>query len=238
MVITSAKHPLILHASMLRADSAYRKKIGRVILFGDKLIHELKLPIERLFYTKEIPDLRAKEYISIPDALLCKMSGLPAPETLAAEIVMPEQGDLHGCRWIVALDGISDPGNVGSLFRSAHALGWDGVWILPSSCDPYNDKALRAAKGATFHIPWRRGEIEDFIRFTEVLPFSVVIADKEGASPSPISSPCILILGSEAMGVSPLLKARYPAISIPMVESSESLNVAAAGAILLYILRS
>lgn len=238
MVITSAKHPLVAHLISLRKEASYRKQVQRAVLFGDKLIRELVVPIERLFYTEDPPHISAKECIHITEPLLKKMSGLPAPETLAAEIIMPAQSDLSSSCWILALDGVADPGNLGSLLRSASALGWDGVWMLPSTCDPYNDKALRAAKGATFHIPWRQGDMGSFLAFAKTRPFSVCIADKEGPPVRPLLPPCILIMGSEGKGASDVLKNQYTTISIPMMGSIESLNVAAAGAILLHALKA
>ncbi len=238
MAITSAQHPLIKHLVKLRQEASYRKETKSLVLIGDKLIQELTLPIRTLLYTtSHTPQIPAQEKIPITDSLLKKISGLVAPETLAAEIAMPPQEGLKNASWILALDGISDPGNLGTLLRTACALGWQGAWIGPKSADPYNDKALRAAKGATFHLPWQQTDSLDTL--IQERPFSIYIADKEGTplkecAPTP---PLILIMGSESHGASPLLKARYPSICIPMPGPIESLNVAAAGAILMHALK-
>ena len=58
---------------------------------------------------------------------------------------------------LLALEGVQDPGNMGTLLRSAAAFGWDGVHLLAGCCDPFNDKALRASRGAAFKVPLSRG---------------------------------------------------------------------------------
>ena len=82
-----------------------------------------------------------------------KISGMQTPEGLVVEIEMPKPAPLEGLKYLLALDGVSDPGNVGALLRTALALGWQGIFILDESCDPFNDKALRSARGATFRLP-------------------------------------------------------------------------------------
>ena len=69
---------------------------------------------------------------------------MQTPMDMLAEVAKPVASNLQGLKWIVAFDNVSDPGNFGTLLRSALALGWEGAFILKTGCDPFNDKALRS----------------------------------------------------------------------------------------------
>jgi TrmH family RNA methyltransferase len=129
---------------------------------------------------------------------------------------------------------------MGTLIRSALALGWDGIFLLEGCCDPFNDKALRAGKGATFRIPIQQGNFASLKKVLGALPRDVYLADVEGPSFKEISSakPKALILSSESHGPMQEFKDLFSKISIPMPGAMESLNVAVAGGILLQHLRS
>ena len=235
--LTSLQHPLVKHLVKLREDRAYRYASKRVVISGVKLIKELssRFPLRTLFIEKghspSFP-LQAESTYLVSSQMLKKATGLENPEPLAAEIDMPEEKSLSSCRYLLVLDGIADPGNLGTLLRSALALGWDGALITPHSTDPYNEKALRSAKGATFILPWKWASWEE-------LDVPIYAADAKGKplSACSFSSPLALALGNEAHGVSKSLMSRATSVAIPMREEMESLNVASAGAILMYAIR-
>jgi TrmH family RNA methyltransferase len=133
------------------------------------------------------------------------------------------------------LDQIADPGNLGTLLRTAYALKWDGVAATPGTVDFFNDKAIRAAKGATFRLPLALVSSEEIASWN----VSFYIADLQGAplSDAKFQTPRALILGNEGRGISPWAETIGKKIHIPMRTEAESLNVAAAGAILLYAMR-
>jgi TrmH family RNA methyltransferase len=137
---------------------------------------------------------------------------------------------------VIVLDGLSDPGNVGTIFRTALALGWDGVFVVEGSADPYNDKALRAARGAPLLLPWRMGSYHDLEAFVKKSKRHVVVADVEGKplSTMKFSKPLALIVGHETRGPSQKARMLGSAVTIPMKGTMESLNVASAASILLY----
>ena len=122
--------------------------------------------------------LKADEKVIVPPSVMQKISGVKTPEGLIAELKMPPNISLQGKRYILAIDGISDPGNLGTLLRTALALGWEGAYIVEGSCDPYNDKALRAAKGATFRLPLYQGSWDTLLQ----LPLPRYVANLEGKS--------------------------------------------------------
>ncbi len=230
--ITSLQHSLVKHWVELRLERAHREKVGRVLICGEKMVEEL--PIEVLISV--VPsDLPAKEKYLVSEAILKKITGLSQPDGFAAEIPLPEPQDLSDKQYLLILDQIADPGNLGSLLRTALALQWEGVIATPGTVDFFNDKALRAGKGAHFHLPFARLTMEEISR----LRVHFYLADLKG-EPLPGASfqaPLALILSSEAHGPGTWPSHLARKITIPMNKKVESLNVATSGAILLYAMR-
>lgn len=234
--ITSLQHPVVKNCVKLRTNRNFRYEKRQIVLSGKKMVREAG-SLETLFLKKGTSShLKADQIFFVTEAILKKISGLETPENIAAIAPMPNWKNLKDKNWIIALDGISDPGNMGTLLRTALALGWEGAFLTESCVDPYNDKALRAAKGATFRLPLQIGNEEKLDQLASGK--KVWIADIAGEPfiEIPKEKKGVLILGNEAHGVSQSLKRRYPLISIP-IHGIESLNVAAAGAILLYGLK-
>ena len=241
--ITSLQNPLVKHLVKLRQNRDYRYDHHSLVIEGVKIINEVcrRLPVKTLVALDEsfIPiGCKADEILIAPMDLFEKITGLQSSEGLLAEIKMPPSASLKGLKRIIALDGVSDPGNLGTLLRTALALGWEGVFILNDSCDPYNEKALRAASGATFHIPIGTGswkDLEALIKGNQLTPLA---ADTEGTPVETLSKQgnYLLILSNEARGLSEQAARISQKVSIPMPGPMESLNVAIAGGILMYAL--
>jgi TrmH family RNA methyltransferase len=138
---------------------------------------------------------------------------------------------------VLALDGLQDPGNVGTLVRVAAAFGLSGVIALEGTADLYGPKAVRASAGGVFRTslvaePWDRVR-----EWTRARAIHILVADSSGMDVSGVraASPWLLVVGSEARGVRPEISAESEQrIGIPMPGGSESLNAAVAGSILLY----
>lgn len=230
--ISSAQHPIVKRLVKLREDKDFRREEKSVLIMGEKLVREVS-PLKILIVDREFPGISAGEvYIATPE-ILKKITGLQNPEGIAAEVALPPPGDLKGKKFVLALDEISDPGNLGTLLRTSLALGWDAVFLTPGTTDPFNDKALRAAQGATFRLPLCTGN------WDLVSKFHVYVADAKGKSVETVAiqTPALLVLGNEARGASSWAREHGTAISIPMAGQMESLNVAGAGAILMYTLK-
>ena len=129
---------------------------------------------------------------------------------------------------VVALDGVQDPGNVGTIVRLAAAFDCAGVLLLPGSADAYSPKAVRASAGAVLTVPIANATAADLIRSG----LSMFAADA-GGSPAQLPADAIIVFGNEGRGVSDAIRERATLISIPMSSRVESLNVAASAAILL-----
>lgn len=241
--ISSTNHPLVKQAVRLRLEKKAREKEGLVLVSGKKMILDLSsfYSIHTLFFTKTPPNsLRAEKILRVSPELLKKISGVEEKDGCAALVPLPRPQPLETKSRLLILDKVSDPGNLGTLWRTALALGWDGVWLTPGTVDPFNDKALRAAKGATFRLPYERIDPEAAVRWVKRRKASLFTADLEGEPLSaclPAKAPLALLLGNEGQGPGSWSATLSRKITIPMQNEVESLNVASAGAILLYAMR-
>jgi len=240
--ITSLTHPLVKHWVALRKSKETRRECKTALLSGINLIkdlassHPFKAVILEEGYEPPFP-VQSERYYTCTAEILKKITGLTQPQPLAVEIALPTEQTLKDTRFLLILDGIADPGNLGTLLRTALALGWDGVFLTEESCDPFNEKALRSAKGATFKIPIQQGS---WHALEDLLPARLLLAaDVSGKALSTVRAqpPLALALGNEAKGLSKQLLSKATPIAIPMYKDMESLNVACAGAILMYHFR-
>ncbi|WP_419806564.1 TrmH family RNA methyltransferase [Terriglobus sp.] len=147
---------------------------------------------------------------------------------------LPRTGQL-----LLLLDGVQDPGNVGTLLRSAEAFGAAAVLVSEGTADVWNGKALRASAGAAFRMPVVRWS-EALLATLRRLGMRVLAAvpDESGAVPvteMPLTGGCVLAVGNEGRGVSAnVLAAADGRVTLPMLGRTESLNAAVAGSVLLY----
>ncbi|HSX37606.1 MAG TPA: RNA methyltransferase, partial [Chlamydiales bacterium] len=223
--IESLQHPEVLHWSKLLKSKSYRKKFNSTLVSGEKLIRELSSQVPSLRLITLAPsDIPAVETFLVTRPILKKITNLQEPDGYAAEIPLPSFQDLSSCQNLLILDQIADPGNLGALLRTAYALSWDGVVATPGTVDFFNDKALRAAKGATFHIPLAIESPETLLSWK----LSFYVADIEGKNVSALSfkAPLALVLSNEGQGISFWANTLGTKVHIPMKKQAESLNVA------------
>ena len=141
---------------------------------------------------------------------------------------------------LLVLDALQDPGNVGTILRTAAALGADATVALPGTVDLWNAKVVRAAMGAHFHHQALHVSVDQLFEFLDSESIPLWGADVNGTSVESVAVPARLALavGNEGAGLSSYLRERSSAtISLPIARSTESLNVAVATGILLYQLR-
>ncbi len=239
--ITSLQNSLVKHLVKLRESKAYRKECSRLVLSGIKLIRELApfYSFLTLIIEKNAPlpqGFRSDQIVYVTGAILKKITGLENPEPFAVEMALPSSSNICSVPFLLVLEGISDPGNLGTLLRTAQGLGWDGVFITEGSVDLFNEKALRAAKGATFTLPWQIGSLEELQSLLNKRGGTQLTADAQGKELTALacSLPLTLILGNEAHGPSSSFKSFSELVAIEMHGKTESLNVACAGAILMH----
>lgn len=146
---------------------------------------------------------------------------------------------LSGGSFYVVSDRITDPGNLGTICRTALAVGADAMILLPGSVDYYNPKVVRASMGAVFHLPaYLTKSNEEACALLKEAGAKVVIAAVGGRTPyyeADLSVPLAWVFGSEAEGVAPFwLNNAHDTVYLPMNSKSESLNVAVSAGVLLY----
>jgi TrmH family RNA methyltransferase len=187
------------------------------------------------------------QWIAVSNAVIAKCTEVKSPQPVFAVIYKvnsldQEQTLQRLCSkensLVLVLDGVQDPGNVGTLIRSADAVGADGV-ILGNGCaDLYNPKVIRSTMGSLFHLPVLQGDL------TEILPQAKAHGIRLAGTSLQAAVNCYtydftssvwLLMGSEAKGLSAeVLALMDDGLIIPMHGQSESLNVAMAGSVLLY----
>ena len=168
-----------------------------------------------------------------------KIADTKSPQSVAALFRVKSNSNLSGGKFIVALDDVADPGNLGTIIRTCDWFGVENILISANSVDLFNPKVIRSTMGSIFHINY---EIADDLssKLNEIKSkgYKILAADMSGKSvkeAGKIESKVVLVLGSEAFGVSTeVMKTADYAVSSPGNGKAESLNVAVAGAILIY----
>ena len=236
-MISSLQHPLVKRLVKLRDNKAFRTQENSVLIVGVTLVSDVaaRMPLKTLISVDPLPFNAQESYLAPPNVLE-KIINISSHDLVAAEVELPKQSSLENLKTILIVDALADPGNVGTILRTAVALGWEGAFLTPKTADPYNDKALRAARGAPLFLPLRQGSYDELKKLVQTSGMQVYIADVEGKKLNEISfkKPLALVLGHETEGPSPETKALGQTISIPMTNQMESLNVATAAAILMY----
>jgi TrmH family RNA methyltransferase len=251
---SSARNPALRLARALQAKKVRRER-RLLVAEGEDLVDAalergvrpvaLLLDAERV--DEDDPRVRATEGIAerylVPPRLLAQASGLAAAPRMLAILPQPPVRSFRDVAFPpsvgVYLAGVADPGNVGTLVRTAAALGADWLALGPGSADAFHPRAVRAAMGATFALPILEGvAAADLGTRTG---FDIVAAVPRGGAPpweADLTRPHVLALGAERAGLGPALDElgqgrAVVRVTIPQAPGSESLNVAAAGAALL-----
>ncbi|OGN61042.1 MAG: hypothetical protein A3F40_01955 [Chlamydiae bacterium RIFCSPHIGHO2_12_FULL_27_8] len=238
-VITSLSNPTIKQIVKIRKDKKFREDEKKVLVVGKKAIKDLnKNHVAILITTNKhkINSIKSNKVLLVSNKIMKKITNVENPEDIAAVIDMDNSKKIVKKEFVLILDNISDPGNLGTLLRSANAFGFDLVIISKSSCDPYNEKALRAAKTATFFIPIKIMTEEEILNFIAKNNLHSYIADIEGKNikNEEFKKPLCIILSNESKGPSNSLKKISKKVTILMKKDVDSLNVAVAGSIIMH----
>ncbi|MFQ5747572.1 MAG: TrmH family RNA methyltransferase [Gemmatimonadota bacterium] len=230
-----------------------RREHGLFLVEGPRLLTEMLSSgprITLLLYTRDVssdpvgePLLRAAREAGVACREVTRReledladSVHPQPVVAVAEIPRRDWQDVPPGR-ILVLDAVQDPGNVGSLARSAEALGADAVLALPGTADPWSPKVTRAAAGATLRLPVLATGWEEASARLAARETAVWVADAAGepiASGPGVPGRLALVLGNEGAGVSDAVRATAEhLVAAPLSRPVDSLGVAAAGAILM-----
>lgn len=244
--ITSRTNPLMTHIRKLAASRAYRNETGEFLGDGVKLLEEAArwgAALTAVVYTPgtALPALAENvRLVEVPADVMRSISPMETPQGALFLARIPSQmppETLPGGRYL-ALEGVQDPGNVGTILRTADAFGADGLLLLPGCADLYNHKTVRSSMGAVFRLPaWSCGleQLRELAaRSGLALLGTALRADTMDLREADLRQ-SIVLLGSEGRGLSAgALAACRQTIRIPMETRCESLNVAAAAAAVLW----
>ena len=245
--ITSRRNPLITRLRRLGTDKKARRAEGLFLCEGDKLVGEALrwgAQVELLAAAEGTPapaGLPAHtQVVELPAELLAYVSTVDTPQNMLAlcrtpALTPPEA--LSPGRYLV-LDGVQDPGNVGTIWRTADAFGAEGLFLLPGCAEPFSPKTVRATMGACFRLPVWEGTLEELTgllaRSAAPLYATALRDDTEDIRAVPLEGAAVVI-GSEGRGVSqPVLDACRATLKIPMRDRCESLNAAVAASVVLW----
>ncbi len=235
--ISSKDNNKLKHAASLK-ESKYRREYQEFLAEGKKAL-EMALKsgnVKEIFTVKPLENVPSDivQYIVKPE-LLNKISSSVNPEgvVFVNNIVNRKPKTLNK---VVYLDHLNDPGNVGTILRTALAFDYDAVIFSEGSCDPYNEKVVAASKGAIFQLPILKGNLKEYAYGKEVIVSALTeraIDIKELKTPKSF----ILVVGNEANGVSDETMKLASVITKIEIKNIDSLNVAIAAGILMDYLR-
>ncbi len=244
--ITSRDNPLLLRLRKLAQDGAGYRRAGQVWIEGEHLCTALRerggaavqaVVSEDAWARPAVRDLAAwaPRVALVPAALFKAFSVLESPAAIGFVIDTPAPPALLPQDATVVLDRVQDPGNVGSILRSAAAFGVPQVLALKGTVALWSPKVLRAGMGAHFGLRLLEGLEPEALLALQV-PLVATSSHAGALLPSaPLPQPCAWVLGHEGQGVAGALLARCALqVRIPQPGGEESLNVAAAAAVCLY----
>jgi RNA methyltransferase, TrmH family len=249
-VISSAKNPKVAEAARLR-KRAMRERTQRFLVEGAQGVREALAAsppaIERLFVEDDLHELaiRAKEQgidvVHASAAVLARLTSTVTPQGIAGVApfvdVPVEHLSATGC--VAVLHEVRDPGNAGTIVRSADAAGATGVVFSASSVDVYNPKTVRASAGSLFHLPVVRGtptaETIERLRDTGFRILAMDAAGEESLYATDVQRPVAFVFGNEASGVpDDVARLADARVRVPHTGAAESLNLAAAASVCLF----
>jgi RNA methyltransferase, TrmH family len=245
--ITSRANPLLARLRRLAADGASYRRLGVVLLEGEHLCAAWLARREARVLHAIVDDgawneprLRrlaeaAAEVAIVPSAMLASVGTLDSPAPIAFLVPLPEAASVAARAPSLVLDRIQDPGNVGSVLRSAAAFGFTQVVALTGTAALWAPKVVRAGMGA--HVALRLVEAADeaSLAALEMPLFGSSSHAGQRLDAAELPWPCAWVFGHEGQGIAPSLAARCGAtLAIPQPGGGESLNVAAAAAVCLY----
>ncbi len=238
MIITSRSNERIKAARALQ-DAKTRKETGLHLIEGDKLVSdavESGARVRTVFAKEGAEPFDGIETVYVSDGVMDAISSARTPQNLCAIAETPETAcpAVYPAGLVVVLDRLQDPGNLGTIIRTADALGAAGVLVSPDSADPFSPKALRAAMGSTYHLPVYTGALkEELIRMREQ-GFCCICGHLKGSETLPaITRRTALVIGNEGQGVSDETAALCTLYRMPMRGRAESLNAAVFAALMM-----
>lgn len=239
MIISSKSNPLIKKMSSL-VEKKYRKLYGLFIVESVKAVDECLssgMEVEEIVCTQDLSE-KYPTAIIVTDELFGRISTERNPQGVLAAVKLPQkplQSPKSSC---LLLDRLQDPGNMGTIIRTANAAGYTDIYLV-NCADAYSPKAVRASMGGVFYVNVYEGSYDEVFEVLEGVP--LITADMSGEDIFAFDAPekFCLCIGNEGGGVSDTVvnHSAYK-VKIPMRETCESLNAGVSAAIAMYVLKN
>ena len=255
MVIKSPENKFIKEAAALVNNKSARDKAGLFTVEGAKFVGEIKdcAAVERIFVSESFAAVHdigiyrgiARDTVTVADNVYKKLSDVVNPQGITAVCRKPSyklddllDGADSGALLLV-LEETNDPGNLGTMIRTADAAGATGVILCAGCADIYNPKAIRASAGSVFHLPFITGAdivtALNELKKRKIRTFAAHLSGTKNYYDCRFNEACAAVIGNEARGLSgTAANMADELIKIPLLGRAESLNASAACGIILY----
>lgn len=242
--ITSRENPVVKQTALLLKDAAERRRQGLFVAEGRVVLAEAaasNAQIDKVFCLDEseiegIELPRGAQVYTVSRPVLEKLSGVKSPAGVVFTCRVPENGSIRGRR-ILAVEDLSDPGNMGTIIRTAEAFGMDTVALVGSCVDVFSPKTVRATMGAVLRVNICRTELDDLVARVHDLGLPVYAASLTPDSVAISSvdmSKAAVIIGNEARGLSQQALDKCDKHVIIPISGIQSLNAAVAASVFMY----
>ncbi len=252
-MITSIHNPTVQFVRSLLTDKDARAETGLFVVEGIRLSEEAVnhgITPHSAFFTSQLSNRGSKlitvlqengvQTLELAPELMSKISDTVTSQGILLVVAQDTTPLLTVPDLVLILDQVRDPGNLGTILRTAAGLGVQLVFLTPGSVDPYMPKVVRSAMGAHFHLKIRTADWPQVIHLCKevsAVPLDLILADSNGGQSmweADLAKPLALVVGSEAEGPGPEARHRADSIvHIPMPGKFESLNAGVAASILL-----
>lgn len=253
--ISSVQNGRVKNLVRLR-ESSHRRRQQRFLIEGQREIERAMgahWPLESLYFCEDLFKSEAAfalldravdrqlEVIRLSSGAFAKCAYRQGPDGLLATAIQQTRrlGDLalSPAPFLVVLEGVEKPGNVGAVLRTANAAGADALILANSVTDPFNPNAIRASQGALFDLPFASASNEELLLFLEEKGITPILTSPDAENlfwDLDLRGPVALFLGSEDDGLSADWLEAFPACRLPMRGVTDSLNVASMAAVALF----
>jgi TrmH family RNA methyltransferase len=242
MILTSKNNPLIKETAALK-DKKARKEQGMFLVEGRKMAVECQrsdFEIDRVFvaesYAGENP-FAEEQTVRVSDDVFRFLSDEKSPQGILCRIKIPTRTLTAPKGKCLLLDGVADPGNVGTIIRTANAAGYEEIYLTEECADPYSPKSVRASMSGVFFTKIYRASRAEILSVLSETP--IIVADMGGENVFSFTAPkrFALAIGNEANGISDFVQEKAThTVKIPMQATQESLNAAISAGIIMYVL--
>lgn len=241
--ITGAQNPLMRHIRKLQASRSYREECGEFVCDGWKLLDEALRwypHLRTVIYTEgsTCPQLpKETRVVEIPSSLMQSLSSMKSPQGVIFTCELPKADTIELTRGMLLLDRIQDPGNLGTILRTADAFGVR-VLLTNGCADAFSEKTVRASMGAVFRTMPQSLSMETLLELCaqKDIPLAATALTENAVDLRTVDlRKYLLVIGSEGQGIcKELLQRSEKQIIIPMQPRCESLNAAIAAAIVMW----